>query len=463
MVFYSTITGLKFEESSSACALSLRRMCEACAPFLTPAAPMLLDLYQRVQITGDIRSDENNSITRADTVSSTELMDLDEEDVEHIIEAVTLVVSSLPENESRKSVQRMMDIIAQPIQEILQQCMQQQQQVVSDYPMSMVLPLMDRLTALLRVVKDPADVAAALMILWPWIEVALNVFGHKANAAEKICRVPRYALRSAGKSAREAVPGLSRSLPSRFEATQHSCYLYVSSELIKIFGSEPEMDVYLGPMMERLLLSACSLLPNFESMTHRPDVADDTFLLANRGLSYAPRLIITPQIVAALLHVACIGLLVQHREAFGSICAFVVRLVDPGTRRGCSPEVIECLQQAFRAHLYTMVRMVLAAATGELPTTRVRELAGVLYALLKAAGNSTVEVASQALRSLPDDAVPKNDCDRFLLACQNLVMNSLVDEDEEKALLDALVELSDVCRRSRKVQAVVSRNLLGKS
>ena len=65
-------------------------------------------------------------------------------------------------------------------------------------------------------------------------------------AVERICRVPRYAVRSAGKAAAPALPLLVAALPARFEATLQPCFLYVASELIKTFGDEPEKDAELG-------------------------------------------------------------------------------------------------------------------------------------------------------------------------------------------------------------------------
>lgn len=63
---------------------------------------------------------------------------------------------------------------------------------------------------------------------------------------ERICRAPRYAVRSAGKAAAAAVPLLVASLPQRFEVSRQPCFLYVASELIKTFGDEPARDLELG-------------------------------------------------------------------------------------------------------------------------------------------------------------------------------------------------------------------------
>lgn len=136
-------------------------------------------------------------------------------------------------------------------------------------------------------------------------------------------------------------------------------------------------------MFSRMLACACSMLRSLRDVTERPDVADDTFLLAGRALSYAPRLLVTPQLLPVLLDSALAGLLVQHREACCSILSFVVRLLDPATHRNCAPEGVGALQAALAPRAPLLVRLLLAGMAGALPTNRLAELTDVLYALLK--------------------------------------------------------------------------------
>ena len=51
-----------------------------------------------------------------------------------------------------------------------------------------------------------------------------------------------------------------------------------------------------GGMFGRMMGSACAMLRTLRDIGERPDIADDTFLLAGRALSYAPRLLITSQV-----------------------------------------------------------------------------------------------------------------------------------------------------------------------
>ena len=412
--------------------------------------PTLLELYRRVQSSGDIANNNDD-------------LELDEEDVGHVIEAVTLVVSTLPDGERQACVQRMMDVVVQPMQALLQPWMGggpiPQPGSIEMAQLPMVLPLAERVTTIFRAVRDPIDVGEALVRLWPWLEVAMDAFSSDAGATEKICRVPRNAVRSAGKAASGAVPALAAALPRRFEATAHSAYLYVASELIKAFGDDPMADTSLEPMLSRLLIAACSALTSLHAVSERPDVADDAFLLAGRALSYAPRLLITPQLLPTLLSTVQAGMLVQHREACISIAAFVMRLLDPVTLRKCPPEAATHLQAAMGPHAPVYVRLVLAGAAGALPPSRLQEMTDILYAILKVATVQGLEWTSQALAVVPDEAAGPSDRQRFMAICQAIVAEGIAINDERE-LLNALSDFSECCRRNRRAEAAAQRALL---
>ncbi len=52
--------------------------------------------------------------------------------------------------------------------------------------------------------------------------------------------------RLAGKASAPLLPQLAQSLPDWFEGTRHSSFLYVASELIKVFGSDVSQRQQLG-------------------------------------------------------------------------------------------------------------------------------------------------------------------------------------------------------------------------
>lgn len=104
------------------------------------------------------------------------------------------MASALPDGQRQMCVQQMLDIVVQPMQGILQAAAAGPSGGDSGPgtptagggaapalragggrgQLQLVLPLMERVTTIFRAVKDPADVAEALVRLWPWIEAALG-------------------------------------------------------------------------------------------------------------------------------------------------------------------------------------------------------------------------------------------------------------------------------------------------
>lgn len=93
---------------------------------------------------------------------------------------------------------------------------------------------------------QPEVVCEALGYMWSLMEKLLNRSGGDMRLMEHLCRVPRYALRNAKKEAHGLVPLLLPWLPYWFSATHHCSFLYVASELIKVFGDDPEYSTRLG-------------------------------------------------------------------------------------------------------------------------------------------------------------------------------------------------------------------------
>ena len=381
---------------------------------------------------------------------------LDEEDVENVMEAVTFVVSTLPRDSKRNTVRQMIDSVVQPIQVILEPV--RSGVAVDMHQVTLVLPLFERVTTILRNADDVEDVAATLERLLPWIEIAFNVFLSDPVASEKVCRLPRYAVRTAKEATFKSLPMLANLLMVKFEHTKHSCFLFVASELVKSFGHDAAQDRYLQPLLQRMLSSSCSMLTSLQLVSLNPELTDDTFLLAGRGLSYAVRLMMNQDLLTTLIVTSRNALLVQHREACSSVASFLVRLLDPGTHRKCSVHQVKALETVFQPYASFITQLTIAGAVGALPISRIHDMVDVLYALLKSSGTSYHWINS-ALALLPDSALPHEDKSRFLDLCRRIVSDDIQEEDE-RHLLDAMVELSEVCRRHHKVQKTVMLSLL---
>ncbi len=68
-----------------------------------------------------------------------------------------------------------------------------------------------------------------------------------------------------------------------------------------------------GTLFGRLAATSCGHLRSLQDVSNEPDICDDTYLLAGRGLSYCPSIVLTPRVLPALLDSAIAGILVQHK------------------------------------------------------------------------------------------------------------------------------------------------------
>lgn len=103
-------------------------------------------------------------------------------------------------------------------------------------------------SAVRRYVNDAGAVTDALAQIWPMLELALQQNIRSASAIERLCRTPRYALKTAGKLAATGtlVSTMMTAIPQWFAAAPHSSFLYLASELVKIFGDVPRQEGALG-------------------------------------------------------------------------------------------------------------------------------------------------------------------------------------------------------------------------
>ena len=74
------------------------------------------------------------------------------------------------------------------------------------------------------------------------------------------------------------------------------------------------MSATAGRLVKEMLKSSCRGLQRLQDFSNNPDVADDTFLLIGRVLSYSPQILYNDaELLATVLKSAQAGILVQHR------------------------------------------------------------------------------------------------------------------------------------------------------
>lgn len=140
------------------------------------------------------------------------------------------------------------------------------------------------------------------------MDSALTVLPQNNYTIERICRCIRSGLKASGELCAAMVPSLASSIPKHFSRSYHSAFLYVASEVAKIFGRDQTKANILRSLMLELLTKACEKLRVLDDFNENPCMADDTFLLAKRMLQYCPGVMLSmAQMVEVLLDTACAG------------------------------------------------------------------------------------------------------------------------------------------------------------
>ncbi|GAB2269903.1 Transportin mos14 [Dionaea muscipula] len=421
------MTGMSMsEDTAAAAALAFRHICDDCRKKLCGSLDGLFHIYHRaVHAEGAFR------VTAEDSL--------------HLVEALSMVITELPPDQAKKALEALCLPVVNPLQEIINQG-----PVILGQKGSRELTVhIDRLAYIFRYVNHPEAVADAIQRLWPIFKAIFDVRAWDMRTMESLCKACKYAVRTSGRYMGITIGAMLEEIQGLYQHHQQPCFLYLSSEVIKIFGSDPSCSQYLKNLIEALFSRTTCLLTSIQDFTARPDIADDCFLLASRCIRYCPQILIPSAVFPALVDCAILGITVQHREASNSILSFLSDVFDLSH----SPESAQ--YHPIRDSIIvprgpTITRILIASLTGALPCSRFETVTYALGALARAYGVRTLEWAKEAVSLIPSTAVKEAESLRFLQALSDAASGVNMN-----ALMAPMEELSDVCRRNRTVQEIV--------
>eukprot|EP00884_Botryococcus_braunii_P017308 jgi/Botrbrau1/4260/Bobra.0044s0053.1 len=429
--------GLGDKQSCRGAAMAMRNVLKDCSEVLGPFVPDLLSgVYAHLHNAGAVAKAMPGP---AGTI-------LAEDDVEKLIEGFTVAVSELPAEQRTQALNTLLMPVIQPLVTIVDATPEGQAP-----PSEQVLPYIDRLTVIVKNLPQPEVVVEALGLMWTLLETLLQRSGGDMRLMEHLCRVPRYALRNARKSAASLVPLLLPWLPRWFSATHHCSFLFVASEVIKVFGDDPAYASALGELFQGLVLEACNQLKVAAQFDQIPDLVDDVFLLAGRALSYAPYTVCNPQVLPTLINRAELGLLAQHREASRSVLDFITKVFNTAamTTTSISPAGRDTFQTVIQGQGQLIVCLLLAGVGGALPQPRVIDIAETLHMILKTTGHQGYQWLAQAAGSLPPHVASQQELQPLLVVAAEIASKGL-DANKSRDLENTLDDLSELCRRSKE-------------
>lgn len=416
------------DDSSTAAAMALRHVCDACRDKLAGSLDVLFLIYHKA-------------------VSREAGYKLSTEDALQLIEALSMVITALSPEPAKKALEALCLPAVAALQEVITQAAGSSQQFNAN---QYTVPI-DRLANIFRYVNHPEAVADAFRKIWPILKAVFDQRAWDMLTMERLCRACKYAVRTCGRSMGVTIGDMLQVVQLQYQHHHQSCFLYLSSEVIKVFGSDPSCANYLGALITSLFSHTISLLKTIQDFTSRPDIADDCFLLASRCIRYCPHLFVPSTIFSSLVDCAMTGITIQHREACTSIITFLNDIFDVATSIG-GKQYRLVIDNIIFPRAASLTRILIGSLAGALPESRLEQVISVLMSLTRVYGMQVVTWAQEAISLVPSVAITDGERSNFLGALSSAASAS---GSNSLAIIGSLEELSDVCRRNKTVQEMV--------
>lgn len=414
------------EDSAAAASLAFRHICDDCKKKLCGSLDGLFQIYQGAMIgEGPFKVSAEDSL--------------------HLVEALSMVITELPSDHAKKALEALCLPAVAPLQDIINQG----PLALGQKPARDLTVHIDRLANIFRHVNHPEAVADAVQKLWPIFKSIFDIRSWDMRTMEPLCRACKNAVRTSKTLMGVTVGVMLEEIQSLYKQHQQPCFLYLSSEVIKIFGSDPSCTNYLKILIESLFNHTTFMLTKIQDFASRPDLVDDCFLLASRCIRYCPQLFFPSPVFPCLVDCAMIGVTVQHREASNSILNFLSDVFDLANSTHGKPYV-SIRDNVVIPRGAVITRILVAALTGALPSSRLETVTYTLIAITRAYGLKALEWAKEAISLIPSNAVTEVERSRFLQALSDAASGASIN-----SLMIPIEELSEVCRRNRSVQEIV--------
>ena len=212
---------------------------------------------------------------------------------------------------------------------------------------------LDRFTAIFRTIKIKNATAAAAAAngsdeqqqqhpckhivesVWPTFSACFAKHPHDAKITESCCRALRFALRSTDKHSRHILGDVVNVIVSMYRTNHYSCFLYLGSILVDIYGHDETLKSGLVEMMQAFtseafdfIVKKCGTVDNVDELRKHPDTLDDFFRLALRFLQRCPLEFVVSPIFSPIMTLAVSSLNVDNRDANLSITKFLSEFIS---------------------------------------------------------------------------------------------------------------------------------------
>lgn len=410
----------------SAAVQSLRYVCRECAPHL------LVEDY-----VGQMLGVAHKYVTG-----------LKLDDSKELIEAMAILVTELADASVPGALQRLLLPLANSLVARLQLPAFEQQSKAARtgvcHDLERIAHVFSTVDPALRRAVVPEALAGLLQQMWELFGGVLRAYSGDGLVMEALCLCWNRGIRKTGLLFEPMLLPLVGVLTRLFPEHRHSCFLYVASVLVKVFGPDQRYHETLRGAFDVLTRHVLTLLADEAAFTEMPDVVDDYFDVVLRYIRVCPELLLQHQLFPAVVECGLRGLGVDHREACAALMKMFAALIMLGVpQKGYQPPsmVSGVLDEVFQRYGAALAQGLVAGVAGRLSYSRVRFVHGVLDAMVLYRRDATAQLVQSALAS----SAPETQSPTKAVFLQRWLAASRPDDRKHQ-----LCTLSAACRRATR-------------
>ncbi|RUS29267.1 armadillo-type protein [Jimgerdemannia flammicorona] len=294
-------TGFENEEVAAASALALKHLCKDCSELLIDFLDQLHPFF--------------GNVTKK----------LPMQDVLEVTEAVAHVIAVISTVELLKALQLFCLPIAQRLHEIGSDASEKLTKEAAD--------LLDQITLFLQIVapdippSQPHPCVTFVRDLWPVFDLLLASFGAHPIVSESLCKCFKYCVVSYRAHFLPLLPQLMERLVTAFDRTQLSCYLWVSTKIVREYAGEDATSTTNCLNFVEGLSTVMFRVLNTKKFTEIPDVIEEYFRLIVAFLDAAPTLFIQSPLLGHVFQAGIEGLSLEQQDSLTAVLTFYRNII----------------------------------------------------------------------------------------------------------------------------------------
>ncbi len=184
-----------------------------------------------------------------------------------------------------------------------------------------------------------SDVHPSLIIIekiWPIIQSLFTKFGDKLIISESLSRFCRHFLESTQIHSGKILPLLFSNLISTLQRTKLSCYIWVCSKVVRVYGPIKEYHIQMGQLLQEITTVVFEIVQNPNKDCREPElgiyllilVIEEYHFLLTQFIDSCPELIMTSDLINSTFQCALYCISNDNGASIAAILQYLLALFE---------------------------------------------------------------------------------------------------------------------------------------